>query len=111
MLYVENNDEIRLTRGDTARLTVSIIDEPTQTEHVLNKDDILTLTVKKRAKDSEHLMQKVSTGSNSFHIEPSDTSNLNFGTYVYDVQLNKASGDVYTIVEPAPFVILQEVTW
>lgn len=111
MLYIETNGEIRLTRGDTARLSISIANELTEEEYIMAEDDTLTFTVKKRAKDPEYIIQKVSTGSNSFHLEPSDTKELNFGSYIYDVQLNKSNGDVYTVVEPTAFQILQEVTW
>lgn len=109
MLYVNSDGTIRLTRGDTARLTVSIANDLTQESYAMSKGDSLTLTVKVRSK--EFVFQKKVLGSNSFIIDPSDTKDASFGKYKYDVQLNTESGDVYTIIEPSTFEILTEVTY
>lgn len=111
MLYINEDGTIRLTRGDTARLTVSIANDLTNSDYSLNEGDTLTLTVKRTVKDSEICFQKVLTGSNMFTIEPDDTKELPYGKYKYDVQLTTASGDVFTIIEPATFEVLSEVTW
>lgn len=110
MLYVEANGTIKLTRGDTAHLTVSIMNSITRTAHDVSDTDVLTLSVKKNIKDPEPCLQKTVTGSDTFHIEPDDTNGLEFGSYKYDVQLTTSGGDVYTVVEPSNFVIMQEVT-
>lgn len=111
MLHIDNDGTIQLTRGDTARLTVGITNDTDGNEYALESGDELTLTVKKNATDKEPLFQKVLTGTNTFHIEPKDTAQAEFGKYKYDVQLTTASGDVYTVIEPTTFSILQEVTW
>lgn len=110
MLYIESNNVIRLTRGDTAKLTVPIENDLDNSSYVMDEQDILTFTIKKSVKDNENLVQKVVTGSNNFHIKPEDTDSLPFGKYVYDVQLTTAGGDVYTVIEPTSFEILSEVT-
>ena len=110
MLYIESNNVIRLTRGDTAKLTVPIENDLDNSSYVMNEQDTLTFTIKKSVKDNENLVQKVVTGSNNFHIKPEDTDSLPFGKYVYDVQLTTAGGDVYTVIEPTSFEILSEVT-
>lgn len=109
MLIVSNSGEVKLTRGDTAKLTVNITDDEKQPYSVQN-DDVLTLTVKKDVKDTEGLIEKKITGSDTFHIEPKDTAELDFGKYKYDVQLNTADGEVYTVIPPTVFEILAEVT-
>ncbi len=111
MLYVNDDNSIRLTRGDTARILVPITNDLTGTTYELTDSDKLTLTIKKKETDSQPLVQKVLTGSNSFHILPSDTKNLSFGKYVYDVELTTEAGDVYTVIEPTTFELLKEVTW
>ena len=88
MLKVKGNN-IKLTRGDTAYLTVPITD---------------TVSAE------EYLFQKVIQGSNVFKILPTDTSDLRYGTYIYDVQLDMANGDRFTIIEPSNFEITSEVT-
>lgn len=111
MLYVNSDGCIRLTRGDTARLTVSIVNELTDSDYIIGESDVLVLTVKKSVKDSAPLFQKTEVGSTIFRIDPVDTNSLGFGKYKYDVQLTTANGEVYTIIEPNIFEILPEVTY
>jgi uncharacterized protein YfaS (alpha-2-macroglobulin family) len=111
MLYVNTDGSIRLTRGDTARLTVDITNNTDGGEYTLENSDVLTLTVKKNVNETTAYIQKTITGSNVFYIEPSDTESMTFGSYKYDVQLTTAGGDVYTIIEPSKFEIMQEVTY
>lgn len=109
MLYVKNNN-IQLTRGDTADLTVQLTNQTTQEDYVMSESDILTLTIKRTVNDEEVCAQKTVTGINRIHISPSDTNQLSFGKYIYDVELKTSDGDVYTIIEPTRFDILPEVT-
>lgn len=109
MLYIDDKT-IKLTRGDTARLAVPIINLANNGEYTMESGDILYFTVKKTAKDSDFLFQKSVTGSNSIHIRPEDTADLSFGKYKYDVQLTTATGDVYTVIEPSTFEVMEEIT-
>lgn len=109
MLYIDDKT-IKLTRGDTARLTVPIINLANNGEYTMESGDILYFTVKKTAKDSDFLFQKSVTGSNLIHIRPEDTADLSFGKYKYDVQLTTATGDVYTVIEPSTFEVMEEIT-
>ena len=112
MLYVLSDGTIRLTRGDTARLIVPIVNRiPGQEEvpYTIKSTDILELSIKKSVKDDDSLVHKEIVGSNIFHILPTDTKNLSFGKYVYDVQLT-TDNDIYTVVEPSTFEIMKEVT-
>lgn len=110
MLYIEANNKIRLTRGDTARFRIPITNLVNNIEYTIGSSDILYFTVKKNSKDDTFLFQKTSIGSNLIHIRPEDTANLSFGKYKYDVEINTESGDVYTVVEPAIFEIMEEIT-
>ena len=111
MLYVEADGIIRLTRGDSAKIMVTIENDIIGENYEIAEDDTLTLTVKKNVKDTEALVQKIIVGSNTFYIRPEDTAALSFGKYKYDVQLKTAEGDVYTVIVPTTFELLQEVTW
>lgn len=111
MLYIESDGIVRLTRGDTARLTVDITNITSEQPYIIGDKDVLTLSLKKNINDTEPTLQKVITGSSIFHIEPDDTKNLSFGKYKYDVQLTTESGDVYTVIEPSVFELMQEVTY
>ena len=58
MLYIKDDGTIRLTRGDTARLTIPIINSTSNDEYVMQSGDVLFFTVKKSAKDTNYLFQK-----------------------------------------------------
>lgn len=110
MLKVFDDNSVELTRGDTARLKVTVTNDNDGEEYTVQSGDTLTLSIKKKTKDSEALVAKTIKGSSIFHIEPKDTSGLPFGSYVYDVELTTAEGDVYTVITPSNFKITEEVT-
>lgn len=110
MLRINDANEIEITRGDTAYLTVPIVNEATGEEYVMEAGDTLTFTVKRTVSDSHICFQKVATGSNAFHIKPEDTAGCDFAKYRYDVQLTRANGDVHTVIVPTCFKICEEVT-
>lgn len=108
MLIVLKNNEIRLTRGDTARLTVNLADDEKQ-PYIMQNEDKLTLAIKLTTRAKECLLKKTIKGNNVFHIEPSDTKDFVFGRYVYDVQIDTANGDSYTVIPFSCFEIMDEV--
>lgn len=110
MLYILEDNTIRLTRGDTARISIDIDNLSSESSYELSENDVIELTIKASVKDITPLVHKKITGTNQFHIEPSDTKELAFKKYVYDVQLTTSDGDVYTIIEPSTFEIMKEVT-
>lgn len=111
MLYINKDGTIRLTRGDTARLTVMINNDFDGKPYEITETDVLKLTVKRSVRDTTTAFQKSVTGSNKFYIVPDDTKDLVFGKYIYDVELTTVGGDVYTVIEPTIFEILKEVTY
>ena len=108
MLEVSKSGEIKLTRGDTAYLTVSVKIKDGE-PYAVKADDVLTLTVKRDYADPEALIEKKITGTTTFHIEPVDTKDLEFGTYVYDVQVTMANGDNFTVLADKKLKITNEV--
>ena len=110
MLYIKSNNTIRLTRGDTAALTVSIVDDVNKQQYEMKITDVLKLSVKKDTHEADYCFQKVSTGKPNITIQPEDTKELDFGKYIYDVQLENSEGAVSTIIEPSTFEVLPEVT-
>ena len=46
MLYVDKNNNIRLTRGDTAKFVVYVKDESTKQSYNILSSDTLTMTIK-----------------------------------------------------------------
>lgn len=108
MLEVSNKGEIKLTRGDTAYLTVSVKTNDGE-PYTVKADDVLTLTVKSDYADKEALIEKKITGDTTFHIKPEDTKGLEFGIYVYDVQITTADGDNFTVIADKKFKVANEV--
>ena len=109
MLNIKKDGTIQLTRGDSARISVSItFDE--NTPYTVQVGDVVMLSVKKTIADEQYVLQKTMRDDLLFYIEPQDTKSIPFGRYVYDVQITRANGDVYTIIEPSTFEIRQEVT-
>lgn len=107
MLEVSKNGDIKLTRGDTAYLTVSVTIKDGE-PYTMKTDDVLTMTVKQDYND-EPLIEKKITGTTTFHIEPKDTKGLEFGIYVYDVEITMANGDNFTVIADKKFKITNEV--
>lgn len=110
MLKIGSNNTVQLTRGDTAYLNVTIKNDIDSSEYNMQDGDTLTLTVKKSVKDTDFSFQKKVAGTANIKIEPDDTKNLAVGKYKYDVQLNVANGDVFTIIPVTAFELLEEVT-
>ena len=98
---------IYLTRGDSAEFNINIIGADGNS-YELQEGDLVELTVKEDVYSSEVLIHKIGT---NVVIEPSDTSEMGYGTYVYDVQVTLSDGTVDTIIPPSEFRVLSEVTF
>lgn len=98
---------IQITRGDTGMFTLSLYQNGQEYDY---SDDEVLLTVKKSVYVPEIVMQKRISYGENIVIEPSDTANLAFGDYVYDVQVKTPGGIVDTVIPPSTFSILPEVT-
>ena len=99
---------IKMTRGDDESITVKC-------STPFADGDTITMTVREDA-ESDIAFQKVVTefdgnGWAVIGIRPGDTSGLEFGDYVYDIQLTRADGTVTTLVTISRFELLEEVTY
>lgn len=110
-MFIINEDySIKITRGDTAYITVYIPD------YTFKVNDIIKFSVKKRATDSEYLFQKIIEITEEAEVAvvkilPEDTKEAMFGTYLYDVEFTDGiTGDINTIIPINNFVILKEVS-
>ena len=108
MYEIDSDNNIFLTRGDTCVLKLAVTDSDDQPYDYSN--DTVQLTVKSSTYTNVVLIQKNISGD-SFVIEPSDTSNLAYGKYVYDVQIITPSNQVYTVITPAEFNVCNEVNF
>ena len=109
MFTIDNNKNIKLTRGDTAVISIELHNKD-GTEYELQQGDILLFTVKENVLTKKILIQKTFSDK-QIKIKPTDTDDLPYGIYHYDVQLTTASGDVFTVITPHKIEIESEVTW
>ena len=108
MLYIDEDNNITLTRGDSAVLELSIKDDGMSYDY---SDDLVQLTIKRNTVTNEVLIQKTFT-SGVVVIDPSDTKDLRYTDLKYDVQLIKNDGGgVHTVIPPRLFTIAEEVNF
>lgn len=104
------HNNISLTRGDSGVLDLQIKDLAKKI-FKLGLNDKAVLTIKKKTKDKDALVQIKINSEQAFEFKPADTADLECGVYVYDVQVNLADGNVYTVIPPSRFYLEEEVTW
>ena len=105
-----NGSVIRLTKGDTAHLSVDIANAATGEKYKMRPNDQLFLTIRKQYyKNAPVLVQKKLIASHDFTLLPEDTKDIAPGTYYYDVEL-RTGDEVYTVIQCSDFVLLPEVT-
>ena len=108
-MYSVEGTTITLTRGDTFEAHVMPITE-TGEEYVLQEGDTIRFAMKKNYKDETPLILKnIDTDTLVLRIEPSETKELSFGSYVYDIELTTATGDLYTFITESSLIIAKEV--
>lgn len=106
---IGSNNTITLTRGDTFRAKISIL-YPDDTEYEPQEGDTVRFALKQNIKDPIPLIKKeVPIDSMVLTLNPEDTKLLDYGKYIYDVQLTKANGDVDTFITTATLKLTEEV--
>ena len=102
-MFFLNGTNIKLTRGDSATLAVSL------QGYDLQEGDTLTLSCKVDPSKTAYLFQLTAT-DDEFTFLPSTTEELDFGAYRYDIQLTTANGEVYTVIPVSSFTVMEEIT-
>ncbi len=108
-----NSNHIYMTRGDTVSFNCQIqYSNSSKTEYEMQTGDTLVFTVRTKAKNTsgdDYLIQKSST-TNQIALLPEDTALLNYGDYVYDIQLTLIDGSINTIIPINKITLCEEVT-
>lgn len=98
-MFSIDGTNIKLTRGDTFKATVSIL-QSDGTAYVPDNDDVIVFAVKRSFRDSDAVITKTLDNSTLLlELAPADTKDLPFGQYVYDIQLTYANTDVDTFIQ------------
>lgn len=112
-------NKVYLTKGDTARFTISLINIPgvSQDYELSDSDDVYFILTRSpevvdiATIDDENSCIFYKKGVDVI-LESEDTKDLDEGTYYYQVRviLNE-SGDLNTIIEPTEFYITPVKGW
>lgn len=100
---------ITMTRGDTLSVDVEIV-QADGSKYILRDGDSVRFAMKRDYTDAEPILLKDLDDVNPrIELLPEDTKDLDFGRYVYDVELTKEDGTVDTFIDRAVLNITEEV--
>lgn len=104
-----SNNVISITRGDSLRTTITIFTDDGN-EYTPEDGDVVTFGLKKTINDEECLIEKVIPHDTmELYLSADETKALEYGEYLYDVQIKFAIGDVYTFITYTKFKVTGEV--
>ena len=98
MVKFLNSFGIQATKGDTIIMPIVVFNNDNSIYQV-QTGDIINFGLKENYEDSECLIEKtIDNETLTLVLEHDDTKNLEVGTYVYDIQITKANGEVNTFI-------------
>lgn len=110
---VIDGTNIYMIRGDSESITISC-KNPDGSDRPFADGDKVYFTVKIDAYQESAILQKVAAvfadGKAVIQIGPTDTKQLDFAAYKYDIQLTTAGGTVTTIIPMSNFKVMEEIT-
>ena len=109
MSFKVRKNTIYLTRGDTFKAQVTI-SNPDGSIYTPVEGDSIRFALKEKVEDEGCLiLRDIPIDTMLLVINPEDTKSLEFGNYVYDIQLTKANGDVDTFITASKLKLTAEV--
>ena len=118
MSYSVQGTTVTLTRGDTFNAEISLTDRETGEPYSLTSNDSIRFALKHKSMTRNRgnytdknplILKQISVDTMTLNILPADTKNLEFGTYVYDIEVQFEDGTVETVIDTADFNITPEV--
>lgn len=104
---------ISLTRGDSAYITVQIVQHD-GSRYLIQGNDKVRIQVRSKPNTGKLLFEaKMYFNQDKdlvWYIKPEDTNNIPAGKYVYDAQVELANGDIFTFIPMSTFEVADEVT-
>ena len=112
MIYIDNNFNIKMTRGDTFVRTIVL--EKDGENYTPNNNDIIRFAMSKVYKGKsgyELLIEKIIDNNTlEWIIESEDTAELPYGRYLYDLQITYGdTGYVETFADKKTITLTEEV--
>lgn len=120
MFKINDDNTMAIIRGDSGGFDFTVKQKDSEgevTDYTLVTGDVVTFTVKKNTKETNHdaLIQKIGyvidTSKVHFDIDPEDTEDLKYGKYYYDIEFVRYDGYTDTLIPPTLFTIKEEVTF
>lgn len=109
MSYSVSGTTITLTRGDTFKANISITDRNGNPYEPIEGDSVRFAMKQTYADKNPLLLIDIPIDTLILEIKPENTENLSFGTYVYDIQLTKSTGEVDTFIPTSKLKLTEEV--
>lgn len=109
MSYSVKKTSITLTRGDTMKIQVSITNSDGE-PYIPEPTDVIRFAMKKDYTDQNPLITKIIPNDTLIlQLDPVDTKSLEFGEYVYDIQLTNGDGEIDTFITKSKLILTEEV--
>ena len=106
-MYTVKGTSIRLVVGDTFTAQIELTKDGETYE--LTDGDAIRFAMKKTYKSSACLIMKdINIDTMVLKLDPEETEGLPIGSYVYDIQVTFANGDVDTVISGS-LTLLPEV--
>lgn len=102
MFAIDKLGNIKLTRGDSMSLSVSL--ERDGAEYELDPSDVVTFSMKESYDDALPVLSKT-LSDGELTLVPTDTSGLDIGTYYYNMRITYADGTVDTFIAERTFEV------
>ena len=103
MFWAKKN-EIHLTRGDSAKFRVNLINKD-GTAYTMDVEDRLVFSIR----NEQMVVYNEVFNSPEIELFPSDTASLTCQPYRYEIELHTGTGEVYTVIGWELFVLEREV--
>ena len=108
---------ITIRRGTTNKFVIELVDAEGNAYSIAESDNLI-FGVKKNVRQKEYILSKTVNSGDYDELQggyvvslvPDDTENLEFDDYVYDVGLQKSSGEFYIVCPCDTFTIADTVT-
>lgn len=113
MISIDANKNISMTRGDTFVRTLTL--SKNNVAYTPQEGDVVRFALANKYKDEYGYSLKLNKvipfngAEGTLTILPIETATLKYGTYVYDIQITYANGDVETFADKKQFILTEEV--
>lgn len=116
MSFTISGTDITMTRGDTLKVSVSLTKDGETYTPV--EGDVIRFAVKspkmfcdkgEYVDDEPRILKEIPYDTMTLVLDPADTKGMEFGTYVYDMEITFADGTVDTFITESKFRLKPEV--